>query len=87
MLRDLATPCDLLLPGRDEAELLAGESEAEAAARQLAGLGPARVVLKLEARGAPIRWPCPGASPGVHGEGPSVLCQVALGSAPSTAQV
>ncbi len=52
VMRDLATRCDLVLPGLDEAELLSGESEPEAAARALAKLGPSTVVVKLGAQGA-----------------------------------
>jgi 2-dehydro-3-deoxygluconokinase len=52
VLRDLATRCDILLPGIDEAELLTGESEAVAAGRELVKLGPPMVVIKLGARGA-----------------------------------
>ena len=52
VMRDLAARCDLLLPGRDEAELLTGESDPEVAARQLSELGPATVVVKLGAEGA-----------------------------------
>ncbi|MGI9149716.1 MAG: sugar kinase [Chloroflexota bacterium] len=52
VMRDLAGRCDLLLPGRDEAELLTGESDPERAARQLKKLGPSTVVIKLGAHGA-----------------------------------
>jgi 2-dehydro-3-deoxygluconokinase len=52
VMRDLAARCDLLLPGADEAELLTGESDPEAAARQLQKLGPRMVVVKLGAAGA-----------------------------------
>jgi 2-dehydro-3-deoxygluconokinase len=52
VMRDLASRCDLLLPGLDEAELLTGEADPEAAARALARLGPSTVVVKLGARGA-----------------------------------
>jgi 2-dehydro-3-deoxygluconokinase len=52
VLRDLATRCDILLPGVDEAELLTGEADPEAAARELLELGPSLVVVKLGARGA-----------------------------------
>jgi 2-dehydro-3-deoxygluconokinase len=52
VMRDLAGRCHLLLPGMDEAELLTGESDPEVAARQLAALGPAMVVVKLGAQGA-----------------------------------
>ena len=52
VLRDLAARCDILLPGVDEAELLTGESDPEAAARDVLGLGPRCVVLKLGAQGA-----------------------------------
>ena len=50
-LRELAGLADVLLPGADEAELLAGEAEPEAAARALLGLGPEMVVVKVGARG------------------------------------
>src|SRR5689334_6535069 len=52
VVRDLATRCDIVLPGREEAELLTGESDPEAAARQLHDLGPPTVVVKLGADGA-----------------------------------
>ena len=52
VLRDLATRCDILLPGEEEAELLTGESDPELAARQLASLGPGLVVVKLGPNGA-----------------------------------
>jgi 2-dehydro-3-deoxygluconokinase len=51
-LRELARKTDLILPGLDEAELMTGESDAEAAARALLALGPHTVVVKLGARGA-----------------------------------
>jgi len=52
VMRDLAARCDVLLPGREEAELLTGESDPDVAARQLAKLGPTMVVVKLGAQGA-----------------------------------
>jgi len=52
VLRDLATRCDLVLPGLDEAEMLTGESDPVAAARQLLALGPTLVIVKLGAAGA-----------------------------------
>ncbi|MBV9173320.1 MAG: sugar kinase [Chloroflexi bacterium] len=52
VLRDLARLADVVLPGLDEAQLLTGESDAVAAARDLCALGPRRVVVKLGARGA-----------------------------------
>jgi 2-dehydro-3-deoxygluconokinase len=52
VLRDLASHCDILLPGMDEAELLTGSSDPELAARELHHLGPALVVIKLGAQGA-----------------------------------
>ena len=52
VLRDLAARCDILLPGVEEAELLTGESDPQVAARDLHGLGPRCVVLKLGAQGA-----------------------------------
>ena len=52
VLRDLATRCNILLPGRDEAELLTGEGDPELAAHQLASLGPRLVVVKLGSHGA-----------------------------------
>jgi 2-dehydro-3-deoxygluconokinase len=55
VLGDLASRCDIVLPGLDEAQLLTGESDAETAARRLhlAGGGQTRmVVVKLGARGA-----------------------------------
>src|SRR5262249_18974359 len=50
-LRDLAGQADVLLPGADEAELLTGEAEPEAAARALLSLGPELVVVKVGASG------------------------------------
>jgi 2-dehydro-3-deoxygluconokinase len=50
-LRDLARLADVLLPGADEAELLTGEADPEAAARALLELGPELVVVKVGARG------------------------------------
>ena len=50
-LRDLARKADVLLPGADEAELLSGEAEPEAAARALLRLGPRLVVVKTGASG------------------------------------
>jgi 2-dehydro-3-deoxygluconokinase len=50
-LRDLARTADVLLPGADEAELLTGEAEPEAAARALLNLGPELVVVKVGASG------------------------------------
>jgi 2-dehydro-3-deoxygluconokinase len=52
VLRDLASHCDILLPGTDEAELLTGLSDPERAARELQSLGPELVVVKLGAQGA-----------------------------------
>jgi 2-dehydro-3-deoxygluconokinase len=52
VLRSLATHCDILLPGMDEALLLTGQSDPETAARELHGLGPQLVVIKLGAQGA-----------------------------------
>ncbi|HET6825393.1 MAG TPA: carbohydrate kinase family protein [Amnibacterium sp.] len=49
--RDLVAGCDVLLPGREEAELLTGESDPEAAARVLA-VRHATVVVKCGADGA-----------------------------------
>jgi 2-dehydro-3-deoxygluconokinase len=49
---DLASRCDILLPGREEAELLTGSSDPHRAARELRGLGPSTVVVKLGADGA-----------------------------------
>ncbi len=51
-LLDLIGHADLVLPGLEEAELLAGESDAVAAARALLRLGPRVVVVKLGERGA-----------------------------------
>jgi 2-dehydro-3-deoxygluconokinase len=50
-LRDLARLADVVLPGSDEAELLSGEAEPEAAARALLGLGPRLVVVKVGGSG------------------------------------
>src|SRR5260221_12092023 len=52
VLRSLASRCDILLPGMDEALLLTGQSDPETAARELVGLGPELVVIKLGASGA-----------------------------------
>jgi len=52
VLRSLASRCDILLPGMDEALLLTGQSDPEMAARELVGLGPELVVIKLGASGA-----------------------------------
>ncbi|MCA1645848.1 MAG: sugar kinase [Chloroflexi bacterium] len=52
VLRMLARHCDILLPGMDEAQLLTGLAEPEQAARELIGLGPRLVVIKLGAQGA-----------------------------------
>src|SRR5207248_6138791 len=50
-LRELASRADVLLPGAEEAELLSGESDPEAAARALLRLGPQLVVVKVGASG------------------------------------
>jgi 2-dehydro-3-deoxygluconokinase len=52
VLRSLVSQCDILLPGMDEAQLLTGLSDPEMAARELHGLGPRIVVVKLGAEGA-----------------------------------
>ena len=52
VVRDLATRCDLLLPGQEEAELLTGESDPTLAARRLRDLGPGTVIVKVGASGA-----------------------------------
>ena len=52
VIRDLASRCDIVLPGREEAELLTGEHDAEAAARDISHLGPRTVVVKVGAEGA-----------------------------------
>jgi 2-dehydro-3-deoxygluconokinase len=52
VLRALASHCDILLPGMDEAQLLTGLSDPELAARELHNLGPQMVVIKLGAQGA-----------------------------------
>src|SRR5438552_1563450 len=51
-VRSLASLCDILLPGRDEAQLLTGQSDPEMAVRELHGLGPQLVVIKLGSAGA-----------------------------------
>jgi 2-dehydro-3-deoxygluconokinase len=51
VLRDLARHADVLLPGADEAEMLSGESDPEAAAGALLRLGPRQVVVKIGASG------------------------------------
>ncbi len=52
IIRSLASHCDILLPGMDEAQLLTGFSDPEMAARELHALGPELVVIKLGAEGA-----------------------------------
>jgi 2-dehydro-3-deoxygluconokinase len=52
VVRDLASRCDILLPGMDEATLLTGETDPVVAARQLRALGPSTVVVKVGANGA-----------------------------------
>jgi 2-dehydro-3-deoxygluconokinase len=52
VMRSLAARSDIVLPGMDEAVLLTGESDPEVAARELIGLGPELVVIKLGAAGA-----------------------------------
>jgi 2-dehydro-3-deoxygluconokinase len=52
VVRDLAGRVDILLPGMDEAAVLTGESDPEAAARDLRKLGPSVVVIKVGAQGA-----------------------------------
>jgi 2-dehydro-3-deoxygluconokinase len=52
VMRSLASQCDILLPGMDEAQLLTGISDPELAARELHSLGPQLVVIKLGAQGA-----------------------------------
>ena len=51
-LLELASLCDVLLPGREEAEFLLGPGTPEAHARALLALGPRLVALKLGAGGA-----------------------------------
>ncbi|MBI3977434.1 MAG: sugar kinase [Chloroflexi bacterium] len=51
VLLDLAARCDVLLPGLDEAQILTGETSAEAAGERLLALGPRLVVVKLAAEG------------------------------------
>ena len=52
ILRELAGKADVLLPGAEEAELLTGENDPEAAARALLGLGPKLVVVKTGVDGS-----------------------------------
>jgi 2-dehydro-3-deoxygluconokinase len=52
VILDLAGHADILLPGKEEAELLSGESDPRAAALHLKKLGPQVVVVKLGADGA-----------------------------------
>jgi len=52
VMRSLASYCDILLPGMDEAVLLTGQSDPELAARELVSLGPSLVVNKLGSAGA-----------------------------------
>jgi 2-dehydro-3-deoxygluconokinase len=56
VLRELATRCDVLLPGAEEAELLTGEAEPAVAARALLGIGPKLVVIKVGAQGCMAVW-------------------------------
>jgi 2-dehydro-3-deoxygluconokinase len=51
-LRELAAKADVLLPGAEEAELLTGERDPEAAARALLALGPTLVVVKTGVDGS-----------------------------------
>jgi 2-dehydro-3-deoxygluconokinase len=51
-LRELAAKADVLLPGAEEAELLTGENDPEAAARALLRLGPSLVVVKTGINGS-----------------------------------
>jgi 2-dehydro-3-deoxygluconokinase len=52
VVRDLASKCDILLPGMDEATLLTAETDPVAAGRKLQALGPSIVVVKVGANGA-----------------------------------
>jgi 2-dehydro-3-deoxygluconokinase len=52
VLRDLISRADIVLPGMEEAEMLAQDPDPLSAARDLLGLGPRLVVVKLGARGA-----------------------------------
>jgi 2-dehydro-3-deoxygluconokinase len=52
VLRDLIGHADIVMPGADEAELLTGEADPQRAAKDLLGLGPTLVVVKLGAAGA-----------------------------------
>jgi len=52
VIRDLITRADLVLAGKEEAELLTQECDPALAAAELARLGPRQVVIKLGARGA-----------------------------------
>jgi 2-dehydro-3-deoxygluconokinase len=52
VVRDLASRCDILLPGMDEATLLTAETDPVVAARHLQALGPSLVVVKVGANGA-----------------------------------
>lgn len=52
VLRALTAQADLVFAGDDEAEIVVGTSEPEAALRALAALGPAHAVVKLGSRGA-----------------------------------
>jgi 2-dehydro-3-deoxygluconokinase len=52
VLRDLIARADLVLAGAEEAELLTGQDDGASAAKELAKLGPAQIVVKLGARGA-----------------------------------
>lgn len=50
--RELLPLCDVVLPGLDEAELIAGESDPDRAADAIRALGPSLVVVKLGREGA-----------------------------------
>ncbi|HEV7666842.1 MAG TPA: sugar kinase [Chloroflexota bacterium] len=50
-LRELVARADIVLPGADEAEMLTGTADPEAAARALLALGPTAVVVKTGAQG------------------------------------
>jgi 2-dehydro-3-deoxygluconokinase len=56
VVRDLAALTDIILPGREEAELLTGETDPRLALDGLSGLGPSVVVLKVGGEGALALW-------------------------------
>lgn len=52
VLIDIASHCDIVLPGLEEGQIITGEKSHDGIARKLLALGPKLVVIKLGARGA-----------------------------------